>query len=38
METWFHELEDESKMRVLKSHSPTSRYEADKKREKKGTV
>ena len=35
METRFHELEHESKMRLLKPHSHTSErrgYEADKKR------
>ena len=38
METRFHELEHDSKMRLLKTHSHTSErrdYEADKKRQEK---
>ena len=38
METRFHELENESKMRLLKNHSYTSErrdYEADKERQAK---
>ena len=36
METWFHELDNESKMRLLETHSHTSErrdYEADKERQ-----
>ena len=39
METRFHELEHESQMRLLKTHSHTSErrgYKADKKRQEKG--
>ena len=39
VETRFHELEHESKMRLLKTHSHTSErrgYQADKKRQEKG--